>query len=223
MLVRGSSEARPAASRRSGATPASAKARTTDAARPADSSQLDGNAAVWMGTGSVNPRTRMTCWFSARSSGADLRQQATPAGLHGGRAAAEEQLVGQQADDQAVGGDDRRHLAGQAVLVDVGVDARLERLEVLLLGLGGRGGGLGARPCAGAVAGDGRLVVGGVAATFGDFVSPPLSCSARPPGRMRPEKASCSERCRVTYLVLFTEEIENRTMNSAISSVIMSA
>ena len=67
------------------------------------------------------------------------------------------------------------------------------------------------------------LVVGGVAATLGDCVSPPLSCRARPPGRMRPENASCSERCRVTNLAVFTEEIEKRTMNSAISSVIMSA
>src|SRR4029079_15504044 len=50
---RGSSAARPAASMRSAATPAPANARTTEAARPAESSQLEGNAAVWMGTGSV--------------------------------------------------------------------------------------------------------------------------------------------------------------------------
>ena len=62
-----------------------------------------------------------------------------------------------------------------------------------------------------------------MAATFGEVVDPPLSCRARPPGRMRPENASCSERCRVTNLEMFTEEIEKRTMNSAISSVIMSA
>ena len=44
-----------------------------------------------------------------------------------------------------------------------------------------------------------------------------------PPGRMLPENAAFSERCRVWYLEMFTEEIENSTMNSAISSVIMSA
>jgi hypothetical protein len=54
-------------------------------------------------------------------------------------------------------------------------------------------------------------------------VEPPLSSSARPPGRMRPEKASCSECCSETNFEMFTDEIENRTMNSAISSVIMSA
>ena len=66
-------------------------------------------------------------------------------------------------------------------------------------------------------------VVGGVAATVGEVVEPPLSFSARPPGRMRPENASCSERWRVTNFDTFTEEIEKRTMNSAMSSVIMSA
>jgi hypothetical protein len=56
------------------------KARTTDAARPADSSQLDGNADVWIGTGSVNPRTRISCWFSARSSPPILASRPWPAG-----------------------------------------------------------------------------------------------------------------------------------------------
>jgi hypothetical protein len=90
---------------------------------------------------------------------ADLGQQVAPAGLHRGRAAAEQQLVGQQADDEALRGDDRRHLAGEAVLVDVAVDARLEQLEVLLLDLGRRGGGglrVDLAALAGAVAGDGR-------------------------------------------------------------------
>ena len=62
-------------------------------------------------------------------------------------------------------------LLGQAVLADVGVDARLERLEVLLLGLGR------ARrpPCASAAlpapsAVTAGSVVGGVAATLGEVV-----------------------------------------------------
>jgi hypothetical protein len=67
------------------------------------------------------------------------------------------------------------------------------------------------------------LTVGVASSILVEVVDPPLSASARPPGRMRPEKASCSECCRVTYLEMFTDEIENRTMNSAISSVIMSA
>ena len=46
---------------------------------------------------------------------------------------------------------------------------------------------------------------------------------ALPPGRMFPEKAARSDCCSVWYLEMFTEEIENSTMNSAISSVIMSA
>ena len=37
------------------------------------------------------------------------------------------------------------------------------------------------------------------------------------------EKADFSDCCRVWYLEMFTDEIENRTMNNAISSVIMSA
>ena len=44
-----------------------------------------------------------------------------------------------------------------------------------------------------------------------------------PPGRMLPEKAALSDFWRVWYLEMLTEEIENSTMNSAISSVIMSA
>ncbi len=46
---------------------------------------------------------------------------------------------------------------------------------------------------------------------------------ALPPGRMFPENAAFSERCSVTHFETLTEEIENSTMNSAISSVIMSA
>ena len=44
-----------------------------------------------------------------------------------------------------------------------------------------------------------------------------------PPGRMLPENAALSACCRTWYLEMLTEEIENSTMNSAISSVIMSA
>ena len=51
----------------------------------------------------------------------------------------------------------------------------------------------------------------------------PAAAIARPPGRIDPEKAACRDCCSVTYLEMFTEEIENSTMNNAISSVIMSA
>jgi hypothetical protein len=51
----------------------------------------------------------------------------------------------------------------------------------------------------------------------------PALAIARPPGRMLPEKAARRDSCRVWYLEMFTEEIEKSTMNSAISSVIMSA
>ena len=44
-----------------------------------------------------------------------------------------------------------------------------------------------------------------------------------PPGRMSPEKAARSDFCRACTLEMLTEEIEKSTMNSAISSVIMSA
>ncbi len=46
---------------------------------------------------------------------------------------------------------------------------------------------------------------------------------ALPPGRMLPEKAALRDFWRVWYLEMLTEEIENRTMNRAISNVIMSA
>jgi hypothetical protein len=45
----------------------------------------------------------------------------------------------------------------------------------------------------------------------------------RPPGRIEPENAAFSDCWSVWYLDMFTDEIENSTMNSAISSVIMSA
>jgi hypothetical protein len=45
----------------------------------------------------------------------------------------------------------------------------------------------------------------------------------RPPGRIEPENAAFSDSCSVWYFEMLTEEIENSTMNSAISSVIMSA
>ncbi len=46
---------------------------------------------------------------------------------------------------------------------------------------------------------------------------------ALPPGRMLPEKAARRDSCRLCTLEMLTEEIENSTMKSAISSVIMSA
>ncbi len=60
----------------------------------------------------------------------------------------------------------------------------------------------------------------GVCAAF--WVEPCWAMSL-PPGRMLPEKAAFSDFCSVWYLETLTEEIENSTMNSAISSVIMSA
>ena len=74
LLVRGSSAASPGGLRRSGATPACAKARTTDAARAADSSQLDGNAAVWIGTGSVWPSHADRVLVLGAQERADLRR-----------------------------------------------------------------------------------------------------------------------------------------------------
>ena len=44
-----------------------------------------------------------------------------------------------------------------------------------------------------------------------------------PPGRILPENASWSDRWSASNFDMFTDEIENSTMNSAISSVIMSA
>src|SRR5581483_580553 len=46
---------------------------------------------------------------------------------------------------------------------------------------------------------------------------------AWPPGRIEPENADFSDCWRTWYLEMLTEEIENRTMNSANSSVSMSA
>ena len=46
---------------------------------------------------------------------------------------------------------------------------------------------------------------------------------ARPPGRIEPENADFSDCWRTWYLEMLTDEIENSTMNSANSSVSMSA
>ena len=51
----------------------------------------------------------------------------------------------------------------------------------------------------------------------------PVSMAALPPGRTLPENASCSDFDSDSSFVVFTDEIANRTMNSARSSVIMSA
>ena len=45
----------------------------------------------------------------------------------------------------------------------------------------------------------------------------------RPPGRIEPENAAFSDCWRTWYLEMLTDEIENSTMNSANSSVSMSA
>ncbi len=122
------------------------------------------------------------------------------------------------------------------VRFELGLDAReLRRLISggggFRGGRGGVGGGGGADVVRGAVfagagafrgdgldrlqfgAGGGLCVVGGGA----------LRATDVPPGRMCPEKAALSDFCSVWYLEMLTEEIENSTMNSAISSVIMSA
>ncbi len=62
-----------------------------------------------------------------------------------------------------------------------------------------------------------------VAGTWLALAVEPCWAIALPPGRMLPEKAAFSDFCRVWYLETLTEEIENRTMNRAISNVIMSA
>jgi hypothetical protein len=44
-----------------------------------------------------------------------------------------------------------------------------------------------------------------------------------PPERTEPEKAALNNYCKLSYLEMFTDEIEYRTMNSANMSVSMSA
>ena len=51
----------------------------------------------------------------------------------------------------------------------------------------------------------------------------PVCMIALPPDITAPENASWSDFCSAVSLDVFTDEIENRTMNSANSSVIMSA
>src|SRR3954464_4698926 len=51
---------------------------------------------------------------------------------------------------------------------------------------------------------------------------PPVCMTDSPPGSTCPENASLSDFCSASNFEVFTDEIENMTMNSAISSVIMS-
>ncbi len=67
---------------------------------------------------------------------------------------------------------------------------------------------------------DGTAAVAGVCSAVD---SEPDWRMARPPGRIEPENAAFSDCCRTWYLEMLTDEIENRTMNSANSSVSMSA
>ena len=53
--------------------------------------------------------------------------------------------------------------------------------------------------------------------------SDPDCMIALPPERIEPENAAFSDCCRLSYLEMFTDEIEYRTMNSANISVSMSA
>ena len=64
--------------------------------------------------------------------------------------------------------------------------------------------------------------IAGVAWSLGLLPSLPLFSIALPPLRILPEKASWSDFWSCVYFDVFTDEIENSTMNSAISSVIMS-
>jgi hypothetical protein len=64
--------------------------------------------------------------------------------------------------------------------------------------------------------------IGGVAAGRCASVSEPVCWIDLPPDRILPEKASCMARWSDSNFDVFTDEIENRTMNSAMSSVIMS-
>ncbi len=64
--------------------------------------------------------------------------------------------------------------------------------------------------------------IGGVAAGRAEFVSAPVCWIDLPPDRILPEKASCIARWSDSNFDVFTDEIENSTMNSAMSSVIMS-
>ena len=67
---------------------------------------------------------------------------------------------------------------------------------------------------------DGTSAVAGVWALVD---SEPDCRIARPPGRIEPENAAFSDCWRTWYLEMLTDEIENSTMNSANSSVSMSA
>ena len=72
-----------------------------------------------------------------------------------------------------------------------------------------------------AAARDGFVCVSGLSCLV--WASPPVRLMASPPGMTCGENALCSDACRDASLLLFTTDIENRTMNSAMSSVIMSA
>ena len=67
---------------------------------------------------------------------------------------------------------------------------------------------------------DGTSAVAGV---WAEVDSDPDCMIALPPERIEPENAAFSDFCSVSYLEMFTDEIEYRTMNSANMSVSMSA
>ena len=109
--------------------------------------------------------------------------------LDGRLAGVEQQLVGQHADHQAARAQRRVDLVADAVLLGVGIDLALERLEVLVLLAG---------PSAPRTATSGRRTLsagigGAAAARSGVFSAPPASVRPLPPGRTRPEKASSSD------------------------------
>ena len=115
----------------------------------------------------------------------------------------------------------------------IGVELRLEVFEAALLLLFGLRHVDGALALAAEAGFSGLLVAWGVSGTIGctsllagarlALAVEPCWAMSLPPGRMLPEKAAFSDFCSAWIFEMLTEEIENSTMNSAISSVIMSA
>ena len=143
----------------------------------------------------------------------------------------EQEVVGQHLDIQPAGFDHRLDLVAEAVRRRVVLELGLDLGEEFAPGAG-RPRPSSRRPLAlelgAALAAEGggrhdRLHVGAGRARGSSWRWRPAAAIDLPPGRMLPENAAFSDFCRVWYLEMLTEEIENSTMNSAISSVIMSA
>lgn len=137
-------------------------------------------------------------------------------------AGVEQDSVGQQPHDQPAPCDDGLDLVLEPVRSRVRLDLLLDSVELLVLAARGeRGGGRSVsrvrdlRRRGDDVGDDGvrRLSV----------ALRPVSMIAVPPSKTLPEKASRSESWSISYFDVLTDEIANRTTNSASSSVIMSA